>query len=216
MIVETISGICAVLGLLFLWFALQRLRVRGYFLGPTYAVIGVVWLCAAALVWIVGSSLVTYQRLTLERPVVELHFTQLAPQRFSAALSYPSGTKQKFELLGDEWQVDARLLKWQAPVNVLGFDSAYRLERVSGRYTDIISERNAPRSVHALQPPAQVDAWELARRYKEWLPWVDALYGSATFLPMADGALFEVTVTQTGLIARPLNQAARQAAGNWR
>jgi len=129
---------------------------------------------------------------------------------------YPTGLKQQFELRGDEWQMDARLLKWQAPVNVLGFDSAYRLERLSGRYTDIVNERAAPRTVHALQVPAQLDAWELARRYKEWLPWIDALYGSATFVPMADGALFEVKVTQSGLVARPLNQAARQAVGSWR
>jgi len=32
---------------------------------------------------------------------------------------------------------------------------------------------------------------------------------------MADGALYEVRVSQTGLIARPLNQAARQAVGGW-
>jgi len=216
MIVEIISAACALLGLLFLWLAMKRLAIRGFFLGSTYGLIGVIWLLAGALVWVIGLNLTTYQRLTFERPAAELQFKQLGPQQFSAALVYPTGAKQQFELRGDEWQMDARLLKWQAPVNVLGFDSAYRLERLSGRYTDIASERAAPRTVHALQVPAQVDAWELARRYKEWLPWVDALYGSATFLPMADGALFEVKVTQSGLVARPLNQAARQAVGSWR
>ena len=52
-------------------------------------------------------------------------------------------------------------------------------------------------------------------RYRSWVPWLDALYGSATFLPMADGALYEIKVSQSGLVARPLNQAApmRSAAG---
>jgi hypothetical protein len=44
---------------------------------------------------------------------------------------------------------------------------------------------------------------------------MDALYGSATFLPMADGALYEIKVSQSGLVARPLNQAARDAVAGW-
>src|SRR5260370_69241 len=61
----------------------------------------------------------------------------------------------------------------------------------------------------------RIDPWDLAHRYRSWLPWLDAIYGSATFLPMADGALYEIKVSQSGLIARPLNQAARAAVGGW-
>jgi hypothetical protein len=32
---------------------------------------------------------------------------------------------------------------------------------------------------------------------------------------MADGALYEIKVSQSGLLARPLNQAARAAVGSW-
>jgi hypothetical protein len=32
---------------------------------------------------------------------------------------------------------------------------------------------------------------------------------------MADGALYEIKVSQSGLLARPLNQAARSAVGGW-
>jgi hypothetical protein len=66
-----------------------------------------------------------------------------------------------------------------------------------------------------LNPPERVDLWTLAHDYRSWVPWVDALYGSATYLPMADGALYQVNVSQSGLIARPLNQAAREAVGSW-
>jgi hypothetical protein len=57
--------------------------------------------------------------------------------------------------------------------------------------------------------------WYLAREYKQWVPWLDALYGSAAYVPMADGAAYEVKVSQSGLTARPLNQAARSAVGGW-
>jgi hypothetical protein len=216
MFIQIVSALCAVLGLVFLWIALSRIRQRRYFLGPAFALVGVGWLAAAAFVWFVGASLVTYQRLTAERPAMELQFQRVEPRRFTAVITYPSGATQRMEILGDEWQVDARLLKWQAPMNLIGFDSAYRLDRISGRYTDISSERVEKRSVHPLNPPSRVDAWDLARQYKDWLPWVDALYGSAAFLPMADGALFEVKVSQTGLVARPLNQAAKDVVGGWK
>ena len=36
-----------------------------------------------------------------------------------------------------------------------------------------------------------------------------------TYLPMADGALYDIKVSPTGLVARPLNQAARDAVGSW-
>lgn len=70
--------------------------------------------------------------------------------------------------------------------------------------------------MHALNEPARIDTWELARRYRAYVPWVDALFGSAAFVPMADGALYEVRVSQSGLIARPLNQAGRDAVAGWR
>ncbi len=36
-----------------------------------------------------------------------------------------------------------------------------------------------------------------------------------TYLPMADGATFHVSVTQSGLIARPANDAARTVTSQW-
>jgi hypothetical protein len=77
-------------------------------------------------------------------------------------------------------------------------------------------EKTAPRTVHALVAPDTVDVWSLARRNREYVPWIDALYGSATYVPMADGAVFQVTVSPTGLVARPLNKAARDAVGGWK
>ena len=89
------------------------------------------------------------------------------------------------------------------------------LERIAGRYADIDRERDATRTVYALNPPQRVDVWTLLRRLHQYLPWVDTLYGSAAFMPMADGARYEVKVSQIGLVARPLNLAAQQAVGAW-
>jgi hypothetical protein len=127
----------------------------------------------------------------------------------------PAGDIQVFMLNGDDWQIDARVLKWQGWANLLGLDAQYRLERIAGRYRDIEQERRGDRTVYALSQNPGLDLWEISLRHRRWLPFVDAIYGSATYLPMAETARYEIRMTQTGLIARPLNPAAQAAAGNW-
>jgi len=193
-----------------------RLRRRRLFTGGAESLTAVALLGLSAALAALALNLHTYERLTYERPLAELEFTRLAPQRFRAVVRYANGERSAaLELYGDEWQLDARILKWRGIANVLGLDARYRIERLSGRYADVEQERSHPRSAHRLASDAGLDAWALARRYERWLPLADALYGSATYLPMADGARFAVRVTQSGLIARPLNDAARRAIAQW-
>ena len=64
-------------------------------------------------------------------------------------------------------------------------------------------------------PERLLDLWSLARNFPRLAPGVDAYYGSATYLPMADGARYRVTLSRDALIARPVNDPARKAVGNW-
>ncbi len=205
----------ALAGTLFLIGALRSFRRRqlsgGAFRGATAVVLLLISLSAG----LIAANLRTYQRLTFERPAGELQFTRTGERQYNAVLTYPTGEPANFALRGDEWQVDARVLKWHGFGNLLGFDTAYRLERISGRYSRIEDERSQARTVYSLHAMQRIDAWELMHRYHSWIPWTDALYGSATYLPMAQGALYEISVSQSGLVSRPLNQAARDAVGNW-
>jgi hypothetical protein len=170
-------------------------------------------LSACAL--LIAVNLRTYQRLAFEQPAAELQLTRTGEREYNGVLTYPSGRHANFALRGDEWQIDARVLKWHAFANLIGFDTAYRLERIAGRYTSVEDERTQTRTVYSLNAPQRFDPWALAHRYHTWIPWMDALYGSATYLPMSDGALYEIKVSQSGLVSRPLNQAARDAIGSW-
>jgi hypothetical protein len=207
--------VCALLGLLFLAASVRRLRRRRVMGGMAHGATGLILFSIAALAVLIGSNLRTYQRLSFEQPAGELQLSRSGERQFNAVLSYPSGERANFELRGDEWQVDARVLKWRAFANLVGFDAAYRLERIGGRYSKIEDERSQPRTVYNLNTAGRIDPWELIHHYHSWVPWMDALYGSATYLPMSDGALYEIKVSQSGLVARPLNQAAREAVSGW-
>jgi hypothetical protein len=205
----------ALAGFIFLLAAVRRFARRRFLAGTLHGAGGLVLLLLAVCAALLAANLSTYQRLTNEQPAAELQLTRTGERQFNAVLTYPNGTHADFALRGDEWQIDAHVLKWRAFANLLGFDTAYRLERISGRYTRIEDEVGQERTVYALNSPERIDPWSLVHRYRDWLPWVDALYGNATYLPMADGALYEIKVSQSGLVSRPLNQAARDAVGSW-
>ncbi len=214
----TFTALIAVLGLTAVLFFvasarnLRRRRVLRALMGGSFALLLLLIAGAASLI---AANLGAYSRLTVERPAGRLEFKALGYHQFNGVFTFPSGDRSDFALRGDEWQIDARILKWHAFANLLGFDTAYRLERISGRYASIEDERNQPRTVYPLNPPDRIDVWQLLHRYQAWLPGFDALYGSAAYLPMADGAAYEIEVSQSGLIARPLNDAASAAVGSW-
>jgi hypothetical protein len=177
----------------------------------------VIGLLLGALVGAVALGVRGYARLTHEEPVATLEFEAREPQRFLAIVTREGSREpQLFVLGGDDWQIDARVLKWRGIATLFGLDPRYRLERVSGRYRDIEQERREPRSVFALgEAGERFDLFSFALAHPAWVPFVDALYGSATYLPMADGARYQVTIGPSGLIARAQNTAAQAATQSW-
>ncbi len=157
-----------------------------------------------------------YGRLVDEQLVGTLKFSESAPQDYVARVIIEGERNRMFQLFGNEWQMDARVVTWKPPATLLGLDPIYQLDRLSGRYSDVSEELSRSRTVYALSEPATLDVWQFARKYPGLLPGVDAHYGTATYLPMAHGAIYEVRMTRTALIARPVNDAARAAVGEWK
>ncbi|MEM9689357.1 MAG: hypothetical protein AAF917_07760 [Pseudomonadota bacterium] len=165
---------------------------------------------------LMGGSYYGYDRLTDETVIGQVEFIATDPETYSVRLMRADATDRFFELKGDEWQMDARIISWSPPATVLGLDPVFELERISGRYADIARERSEERTVFALTDAPAVDLWSFARRYPTLMPGVDAYYGTATYLPMADGARYEVSMTRDALVARPVNEQAVRAVGSWR
>lgn len=202
-------------GVFFLGLAVTRLGHRRPLAALRSASAGVVTLALGALLVAIGLNLYTYSRFTYEQPVANLSFKQLGPREYRARIEQSGGEARVYTLSGDQWQLDARVLKWRGPITLLGLNAQYRLDRISGRYRSADAQNKGRPSAHDLGVRRGVDVWQWSHRFKRWMPWVDARYGSATYLPMADGARYQVSLTQSGLIARPANDAARRAVGRW-
>ena len=200
----------------FLLASIRRLRRLKLVSGTMFFLSGGIVLLVTAAAVLVAVNLYSYARLTHEQEAARVSMRQLGERRYVVSLQTKGAAPRHFEVLGDEWQIDARVLKWRAMGNLLGFDTIYRLERLSGRYGDITQEKTAPRTVYSLAEDPGLDLWSLLRRHHQYVPLADALYGSATYVPMAEGAEYLVSVSASGLVVRPGNDEARKAVGGWK
>ena len=215
-VLVAIAGVGGVIALLLLVEAVSRLRDWQIRSGLVFLVIAAVVAGLGTVGAMLAASLHSYARLTKEQEAARAVFRALAPKHYELLLVLRTEPARRFELRGDEWQIDARVLKWKGMGTVLGLDTLYRFERLAGRYADTAQEKSAPRTVHALPAVAGFDLWALLKEQPRWLPLADALYGSAAYAPMADGAQYAVNVSTTGLLIRPLNDAATKAVGGWK
>jgi len=135
---------------------------------------------------------------------------------FALGTAYTPPAPQTYALKGDEWRVEARVLKWKSWANMLGLDARYRLERLSGEFSDVALEQTGPRSTYALRPANDDNRLTCLSGRLHQARMVDTVYGSAALMPMADGAQYALAITQAGLIARPANDQAVQAVGGWK
>src|SRR5216117_399754 len=134
----------------------------------------------------------------------------IAPQRFRATVTLPDRSVHMFDLAGDAIYVDAHILKWRPLANLVGLHTAYELDRIAGRYQQLADEQARERTVYSLATDKPFDTFDLARRYWVLRPFVDAQYGSATFINAtaagsqrdARQVTYEVRVSTTGLLVR--------------
>ena len=210
-----ILGVVSILGLILILLSVARLYQRRMISAGLHGIPGLILMLCSLLLFSVSVNLYTYQRLTYEQDIAELTFYKLGTQYFKVFLKLSNDNNKEYYLHGDEWQLDARVLKWHGIANLYGLDANYRFERISGRYREIQQERFRPRTVFSLSDSAGLDLWSLVKQHKKWFPWIDAYYGSAAFMPMADQAKYRVSITQSGLLARPVNEQGESVLQSW-
>ena len=60
------------------------------------------------------------------------------------------------------------------------------------------------------------DIWKILNTHGAFVPGIDASYGSAAYLPMADGASYQLSLGYNGLTAKPVNEIAKDAVVKWK
>jgi hypothetical protein len=179
--------------------ALRDARAIGF---TVRTLAGLLLVTLGALAATIALGLQGYRALTHEEVAARISVRPTAPQRFTATVRFADERQATYEIAGDEIYVDAHILKWQPYANVLGLHTAYELDRIGGRYRDIKDEKGAQRTVYPLARERWVDLFGLRQKYTFLAPFVDAEYGSATFIAVKRPAELELRVSTTGLLLR--------------
>jgi hypothetical protein len=194
---------CAAIGLACGAGARSALRTRRFLGALVRVLLALVFLLLAALLGTITVGLRGYQALTFEEVAATVRTEPLGPQRFRATVTLPDKRLAMYELSGDAFYIDAHILKWRPWANILGLHTAYELDRVAGRYNDVTDEQTKPHTVYSLGKSKPVDVFFLARRTLLRVM-VDAEYGSAAFIAGNKPAEYDVRVSTTGLLMRPV------------
>src|SRR5207245_7071445 len=199
-----IVGVCLLLvGAALLRAAWARVRGGRWAGGGVRALLALLLLALAALAGTITIGVHGYRALTLEVLAASVKTEPVGPQRFRATIVLPDKRLAMYDLAGDALYMDAHILKWHPWVNLLGLHTSYELDRVAGRYNEVSDERAKPHTAYELARPARIDLFAIARRHLLG-PLVDAEYGSAAFVTGAIPARYEVRVSTTGLLMRPV------------
>jgi hypothetical protein len=168
---------------------------------------------------LIGFNAQTYSRLVYESPVAEVtvHAIDSAALRYRVTVHRLDGSNRSedCELQGDEWLISGRVQKWQPWANVIGMNATYSLDQLSNRYTSsargdgkpITScDLGGPTPIINQYVPAWVMDWLISHSYVQ-----DRRFGDANYMPLADGAVYHVVITQSGFNSEPANDAGRKA-----
>ena len=188
--------------IIFLYAFIASLRKRKFLGAVRNFTFALLMLTFSLLFGVITISLQGYNALTREELAASVEIVPLDEQSFTAILSLPDGSEKQFILEGDEFYIDAHILKWKSLANLLGIHTLYELDRISGRYTDIEDEINKKRTVYSLAEERLIDIFNLRLEYPFLSFLVDAEYGSASFVLINNNRKLDVLVSTTGLLIR--------------
>lgn len=210
--VYVLIAVLVLLALILLFVSGKALISKNWFMKWLRGSLGFLAFTGMAISAAVAFNLFHYSVVDDGQVIATLRFAEIGPQEFDVELVGREKNKQLYRIEGDQWQLDVRLIKVSAWFD--GDLPAYKLDRISGRFLSLEQENQASDNAYDLLGSQFVDTWPWFAN-KKWLGFVQAKYGTATYMPMANGAIYQVRLFHDGLDAQPVNEQAKQALSGW-
>lgn len=207
------ASVLLILVLLVVLVSLKTLLSRGWFVKWCKGTFGLLLLGGAVFFALIAFDMFMYFRATDGEVIATLAFKERSHQLYEVELVQPVSGREQFELAGDQWQLDVKMLSLGR--FFAGQTPSYKLDRISGRYLSMEQEQADLRTVYGVKQAdiEGIDTWYLASLLR--LPFLVAKQGSAAFMPMSDGAIYQVRINQHGIKAEPVNERAQRAVQEW-
>jgi hypothetical protein len=188
--------------IVFLIAFVASLRKRKIFGAIRDIIFALLMLSLSLLFGTISISIQGYNAFTREELAASVEVFPIRKQLYTAHITFPDSSEKQFNLEGDEFYIDAHILKWKSIANLFGLHTFYELDRVAGRYIEIEDESNKHRTVYSLADDKLIDIFYWRLKYPILSFLVDAEYGSASFVTANVNKKINIMVSTTGLLIR--------------
>jgi hypothetical protein len=207
-----VTSVLLLIGLFFAGYSFfLLLRRRRLIAASVNGFIGLPFLLVGGFFSLLLLNLQTYHQLTSEITLVDVHIGQPTDQGLPLRLAF-ADQEDTYFIQTPQWRLDARFVKWKPWMSLFGKEPIVRLERLEGRGTNS-DGRQVLNSYELGKQLAWTD--EIVSAVSDKIGLIDSVFGSSVYMPSAPGAEYRVTASISGLVARPMNQYARNAVLGW-
>jgi hypothetical protein len=204
-----ISALIAIAAAFLLWMSFRLLSNRRWIVGFARGLSGFFLLFLSVSLLFSAQDIFSYRTLLSEQTLMTMSFHRTSPKHFTVELQEATGASRKEEIDGDQWQLNVRMFYWTPLFKAVGFRTGYQLDSIKGRYIELDMKNSGTVPVALRTQDHKVDVWNFVNENSGAIPGLEAVIVTPGFMPLVDGAIFEVVLSGTELIAKPLNDAAK-------
>ncbi len=215
MVYQVIAGFFGLITLLLLLLSARFLVSKVWIAGFLRGCAGFLLLALAILLGLSAHDIATYKSVSNEQSIMTLSVRLKEGNRYQIDLQAANGDYFNAEVEGQQWQLNVRMIKWAPLFTAIGFRAGYRLDNIQGRYLELQLGGKPQKSGMPLSGENAVDVWQFMKDYPGVLGSAEAYTSTPGFIPLSDGAIYEVVLSGTNLTARPMNDAAKSAMASW-
>lgn len=176
----------------------------------TLKLAGLLFFGLGALIFALYINLRSYSAFTQEELAAKIKVNKVNGQLYDMVLKYSpvvngiSQGEDTYLLKGNQWMVDGDILKWKPALSILGFRTAYKITRISGRYLSAKEQARAQQTIYTINGGTD-RFWLFLHKYQKFFPLAEAVYGNGAYAYADNNGTFGLFVTTSGFIIKRLN-----------
>lgn len=216
MIYKIIAVLVFIVAIVALLMTARLLLNKKWIAGFLRGCLGIFFLALTILLAFSAKDISSYSAAENNQTIATLSFRKKDGNLYQLDLQESGGDLHTTDIEGQQWQLYARMFKWSPLAGAMGFRPGYRLESVAGRFIELqLDNKTGKREAQILNSSGEVDVWAFLNKHPVSFLSVDAYMSSPGFIPVADGAIFDVVLVGQNLNVNPLNDAAKSALKSW-
>lgn len=158
-----------------------------------------------------------FNTLASSDPIARVSIQAIDEKTYVAKVTDANNVVTHVTLDGDAWQISAKAINWGGVFKMVDARPIYRLDSMNSRYFAFeYHQRGRQINIDRSMAANILDSWSVFNHFTDKLQaiGVRSSKAAAAYLPLRDGAVFEIFYRQDSLVAEAANMLASYDANN--